>query len=204
MTSQTGKTRVDVRRALIGGVLAVGLMSGFGASTAFAQPAEPTAPTTSDGSCTGADCSRQAEAAAAAAAGCAPDDTKCAAAANAPKRVNADQVLSAIHQQYNQGDGGGQISVLIDDVMKLRQQGFRPSSGNAEALLVAMDRRPNQTPLVDALRSTLAYQRKLQSQTAMSGGGTGGSTPQAPSWAPVPGQDNSQFLPPQWDINPYD
>ncbi len=121
MTSQTGKARVDWRRAIIGGVLAVGLMSGFGASTAFAQPAEPAGP----GSCTGDDCARQAEAAAAAAAGCAPDDAKCSAAANAPKRVTADQVAHGDHQQqYSQGDGGGQISILIDDVMKLRQAGF--------------------------------------------------------------------------------
>jgi len=118
--------------------------------------------------------------------------------------VNADQVLAAIHQQYSQGDGGGQISALIDDAMKLRQAGFRPSNGNAEALLVAMDKRPNQTPLVDALRATIAYQRKLQTQSAMTESSTGGSTPQAPSWAPVPGQDNNQFLPPQWDINPYE
>ncbi|WP_006246134.1 hypothetical protein [Mycolicibacterium tusciae] len=199
MASQTGKARVDWRRAIVGGVLAVGLMSGFGASTAFAQPAEPPGP----GSCTGDDCSRQAAAAKAAAAGCAPDDAKCSAAANAPKRVNADQVLMAIHQQYNQGDGGGQISVLVDDAMKLRQLGFRPSNANAEALLVALDKRPNQTPLVDALRATVAYQRKLQTQTAMAGSGQGGSTPQAPAWAPVPGNDNSQFLPPQWDQNPY-
>jgi len=199
MTSQTGKARVDWRRAMIGGVLAVGLMSGFGASTAFAQPAQPAGP----GSCTGDDCTRQAEAAKAAAAGCAPDDAKCSAAANAPKRVNADQVLMAIHQEYSQGDGGGQISVLVDDVMKLRQAGFRPSNANAEALLVAMDKRPNQTPLVDALRSTIAYQRKLQTQTAMAGSSQGGSSPQTPAWAPVPGNDNSQFLPPQWDMNPY-
>lgn len=192
MTSQTGKARVDWRRAVVGGVIAVGLMSGFGASTAFAQP------------CTGDDCSRQAEAAAAAAAGCAPDDTKCAAAASGPKRVNADQVLTAIHQQYSQGDGGGQISTLIDDAMKLRQAGFRPSNGNAEALLVALDKRPNQTPLIEALQATVAYQRKLQTQTAMAGSGQGGSTAQLPDWAPVPGQDNNVFLPPQWDINPYD
>lgn len=200
MTSQTGKARVDWRRAVVGGFLAVGLMSGFGVSPAFAQPAEPAGPSAADGSCTGADCSRDAEAAAAAAAGCEPDDTKCSDAANAPKKVNADQVLMLIHEQYRQGDGGGQISVLIDDAVKLRQQGFRPSNGNAEALQAALDQRPHQTPLVEALRSTVAYQRKLQAQAGMSGGSVGGSTP---SWAPVPGEDNNQFLGPQWDINPY-
>lgn len=179
MTSQTGKAHVDWRRALVGGVLAVGLMSGFGASTAFAQPADPTeqpAPR----SCTGDDCSRDAEAAAAAAAGCEPDDKKCAAAANAPKTVNADQILMAIHQQYQQGDGGGQISILIDDAVKLRQQGFRPSAANAEALQDALDHRPNQTPLVEALKATIAYQRKLQAQQQMS------AQQQGPVAGPVP------------------
>jgi hypothetical protein len=204
MTSQTGKARVDWRRALIGGVLAVGLMSGFGVSTAFAQPAEPAGPSATDNSCSGDDCTRAAEAAAAAAAGCEPDDKKCADAVNAPRRVNGDQVLMAIHEQYHQGDGGGQISKLVDDAMNLRTQGFRPSNANAEALLAALDARPNQNPLVEALKATVAYQRKIQMQAAMSGGSTGGSTPQAPSWAPVPGQDGNQFLPPSWDINPYD
>jgi hypothetical protein len=203
MTSQTGRARGGWRRAIVGGVLVVGLMSGFGVSTAFAQPAEPAGPAAADGSCTGDDCTKAAEAAAAAAAGCEPDDKKCSAAVNSPKRVNADQVLMAISQQYQQGEGGGQISKLIDDAMTLRQQGFRPSNGNAEALLVALDRRPNQTPLVDALKATVAYQRKLQAQAAMSGGGTGGSTSQAPAWAPVPGEDYNQFLGPEWEINPY-
>jgi hypothetical protein len=164
MTSQTGKAPVDWRRAIIGCVLAVGLMSGFGMSTAFAQPAEPAGPSAADDNCTGDDCTREAEAAAAAAAGCEADNKKCSDAANAPKKVNADQVLMQIHEQYNNGDGGGQISKLIDDAMSLRMQGFRPSNANAEALLDGLDARPNQTPLVEALKATLAYQRKLQAQ----------------------------------------
>jgi hypothetical protein len=180
MASQSGKTRVDWRRAIVGGVLAVGLMSGFGASTAFAQPAEPAGPSAPDDNCTGDDCTREAEAATAAAAGCEPDDNKCAEAANTPKRVNADQVLTLIHEQYRQGDGGGQVSKLIDDAMKLRAQGFRPSSANAEALQDALDARPNQTPLVEALKSTIGYQRKLQAQAQMS------QQEQGPVAGPVP------------------
>jgi hypothetical protein len=51
--------------------------------------------------------------------------------------------------------------------MKLRMQGFRPSNANAQALQEALDDRPNQTPLVEALKATLQYQRKLQAQQQM-------------------------------------
>lgn len=178
MTSQAGNADVKWRRAIVGGVLVAGLMSGFGVSTAFAQPAEPTDP--APRSCTGEDCSRDAETAAAASAGCEPDDKKCADAANAPKRINADQILMTIHEQYRQGDGGGQISKLIDDAVKLRQQGFRPSNANAEALQAGLDARPNQTPLVEALKSTIAYQRKLQAQQQIA------AQEQGPVAGPVP------------------
>ena len=100
--------------------------------------------------------------------------------ANAPKRVNSDQILMALHEQYSQGDGGGQMSILIDDVMKMRAQGFKPSNANALALQDAMDARPNQSPLVEALKSTLSFQRKLQAQQQMS------AQQQGPVAGPVP------------------
>lgn len=53
--------------------------------------------------------------------------------------------------------------------MKLRQQGFKPSQLNAAALADALERRPNQTPpLIEALKSTISYQRKLQAQAQAS------------------------------------
>ena len=173
MTSQTGNERVDWRRAVIGGLataaVAAGLMTGIGAPTAFAQPAEPAGPSVADdNNCTGDDCSKDEAMAAAAAAGCEEDDKKCADAAAEPQKVNADKVLSQVYEEYRQGDGGGQISVLIDDVMKLRAQGFRPSGGNAIALEDALAHRPNQTPLVEALKATVQYQRKLQAQSQLS------------------------------------
>ncbi len=71
MTSQTGKDRFDWRRAIIGGVssgaIAVALMSGFGVSTAFAQPADPATPSAADDNCTGDDCAKRDAAAPAAA-----------------------------------------------------------------------------------------------------------------------------------------
>jgi hypothetical protein len=167
MASQTGKDRAGWRHALVSGVLAMGLMSGFGVSTAFAQPAEPTN-TPAPRNCTGADCTRAAEAAKAAAAGCEEGDKKCSDSVNAPKRVNVDQILMTINEQYRQGDGGGQLSILIDDAMKLRAQGFRPSPENALALQDALTHRPNQTPLVEALKATIQFQRKMQAQQQMS------------------------------------
>ena len=48
--------------------------------------------------------------------------------------------------------------------MKLRAQGFKPSNANRQAITKALDHRPNQAPLIEALQETLAYQRKLQAQ----------------------------------------
>ncbi len=152
MRSQTGTTRDLCRRLVAGGAVAASLVTGLATPSAWAQPAGPTeteapAPTAqADGPtvpCTGQECHT--------------NDQK------APK-VSADAVLSQIYDEYRQGDGGGQISTLIDDAMKLRKQGFRPSNANAEALAAALDERPNQTPLVEALKDTLAYQRKLQAR----------------------------------------
>ena len=44
--------------------------------------------------------------------------------------MTADQALAIIHNEYALGDGGGQLSTLIDDVMKMRAQGFKPSNAN--------------------------------------------------------------------------
>lgn len=181
MTSQTGTERFDWRRAVIGGLasgaLAAALLSGFAAPTAFAQPADTTdteaADTRAPGeNCTGDDCAK-------------PVAGEVEAEGEAtPKKMSADEALSIISAQYAQGDGGGQVSKLIDDAMKLRARGFRPSSANAAALADALDRRPHQTPLVEALRETIAYQRKLQAQAEMSvveNGPVAGPVPVIPS-----------------------
>ena len=46
----------------------------------------------------------------------------------------------------------------------LRNLGFKPSKANKEAIAKALDNRPNQAPLIEALKETVAYQRKLQAQ----------------------------------------
>lgn len=163
MTLQTGKKCHDWRRVLIGGVasgaMAASLLTGIGVATAFAEPVE---------SCTGDDCAKAAPQVRAPGEGCTGDD--CAkpvageAVEAAPPAMSADQVLSIIYTEYAQGDGGGQISKLVDDVMTLRSLGFKPSNANAAALAEALNHRPNQVPLVEALKETLAYQRKLKAQ----------------------------------------
>jgi hypothetical protein len=175
MTSRTRSHREIWRRLFVGGIaggaLTAGLLTGVAAPTAVAQPTEPTVESEApqpqaEGPkkpCTGNDCNQDDEAA-------------------APK-VNADQVLSRIFEEYRQGDGGGQVSILIDDAVKLRKQGFRPSNANAVALAEALEDRPNQKPLVEALKETIAYQRKLQlraQQSAAASGPVAGPVPVFP------------------------
>ena len=130
----------NLRRAVVGSAMAATLLSGFGAATAFAEPGD---------SCTGAECAKN-------------DPATPNAQTGTPPPMTADQVLLIIQQDYDTGAGGGQLSTLIHDVLKLRAQGFKPSNGNKEALVKALDYRPNQQPLIDALKETLAYQRKMQ------------------------------------------
>lgn len=94
--------------------------------------------------------------------------TPAADATEAPEapQMTADEALSMVAQEYDTGEGGGQISTLIHDILKLRQQGYKPSNANREAITEALDKRPNQVPLIKALKSTLSYQRKLQAQAA--------------------------------------
>jgi hypothetical protein len=176
MTLQTGKNRYDWRRVLLGGVasgaMAASLLTGFGVSTAFADPVE---------SCTGADCAKT-------------DPAGAAAQADAPPAMTADEALAIIAREYDLGEGGGQISTLIHDVLTLRAQGFKPSNGNRAALVEALDQRPNQGPLVEALKETLAYQRKMQAlqQNAVGPqqGLTLGQTPLPPGVPRDPGNPN--------------
>jgi hypothetical protein len=173
MTLHTGKNRLDWRRVLIGGVasgaIAAGLLTGFGESTAFAEPGE---------SCTGADCAKTDP-----------------AGADTPSVMTADEALAIIARDYDLGSGGGQLSTLIHDVLTLRAQGFKPSNANKQAITKALDYRPNQTPLIEALKETLVYQRKMQAlqqnAVAPQQGLTLGQTPLPPGVPPDPGNPNN-------------
>ena len=129
MTLQTGNLRRAVTGVLAGGAVAAGVMVGFGAPSALADPATPTTPT----------------------------DT--------PSAMTADEALAIIDKDYDTGAGGGQLSSLIHDVLKMRALGFKPSNANKDAITKALDYRPNQAPLIEALTETLKYQHKLQALT---------------------------------------
>src|SRR5215213_9881817 len=178
MTLQTGKNRYDWRRVLIGGVasgaMAAGLLTGFGVSTAFAEPVE---------SCTGDDCAKT-------------DPAGATAQADARPVMTAVEALAIIARDYDLGEGGGQLSTLIHDVLTLRAQGFKPSNANKQAITEALDHRPNQAPLIQALKETLAYQLKMQAlqQNAIApqqGGFNIGQTPLPPGVPPEPGNPNN-------------
>jgi hypothetical protein len=124
-----------------------------------------------------------------------------------PPVMTADEVLAIIDRDYDTGAGGGQLSTLIHDVLKLRALGFKPSNANKEAITKALDYRPNQAPLIEALKETLAYQRKLQAQMQNANAGQqpgynfgvgqpppGMGPTQPPGVPPDPGQNPGVFI----------
>ena len=73
-------------------------------------------------------------------------------------------VLDDLSEEYAVGSGGGQMSNLLKATLKLRAMGFRPSKANLTEISTAMTYRPNQLPLIGALKDTIAYQQKLKAQ----------------------------------------
>jgi len=92
------------------------------------------------------------------------DDTASPTDTEPTPTMTADQALAIIEQDYDTGAGGGQLANLIHQVLVLRNAGFKPSNANKVAIQEALDKRPNQAPLVEALKETLAFQRKTQAQ----------------------------------------
>jgi hypothetical protein len=164
--------RLDRRRAvrsgLAGAAIAVGLVAGFGSPAALADDTETTA------------------------------DAGASPASQTGTPQTADEVLAIIARDYDLGAGGGQLSTLIHDVMGLRAQGFYPSGSNKNAIVKALDYRPNQKPLVDALQETLAYQRKLQARAQNADTGQQPAfnfgVGQPPGVPPNPGQNSGVFI----------
>jgi hypothetical protein len=121
--------------------------------------------------------------------------------------ANAD-VLDDVGGKYMEGAGGGQISNFVKEALTLRAQGFKPSKGNLEALQAGWDYLPNQSRLVDALKETVSYQRKLQAQmqnqvnpNQQPGFNIGGGQPPPgmgpalpPGVPPGPGQSPGAFI----------
>ena len=74
-------------------------------------------------------------------------------------------VLDDLAEQYGIGAGGGQLSNLLKVSMKLRAMGYKPSQAYLDKISTAMDYRPNQLPLIGALKDAIAYQAKIKAQT---------------------------------------
>jgi hypothetical protein len=90
--------------------------------------------------------------------------TAVAAAAAAAATAATGDVLDQLAEEYAVGAGGGQLSNLLKLSLKLRSMGFKPSKQYLDELQAAMKYRPNQLPLIDALKDTIAYQQKLKAQ----------------------------------------
>jgi hypothetical protein len=88
----------------------------------------------------------------------------------APAPAQAD-VLDDLAQEFSVGSGAGQVANLLKATLKLRAQGYRPSKANLQEITEALDYRPNQKPLIDALTDTLAYQTRIKAQSQMIQGG---------------------------------
>ncbi len=87
-----------------------------------------------------------------------------AAAASAAAASQPGDVLDQLAEEYAVGSGGGQLSNLLKTSLKLRAMGFRPSKQYLDEIKEAMTHRPNQLPLIGALKDTIAYQQKIQAQ----------------------------------------
>ena len=117
--------------------------------------------------------------------------------------MTADQALAIIARDYDLGAGGGQLSKLIDQVLALRAKGVRPSPASRLAIVAALDKRPNQTPLIEALQATLVDQRQQISRAGISPAGGAPAVavpgsphaPMGPAWGPGNPMDRSDDTP---------
>lgn len=86
------------------------------------------------------------------------------AAATGKTAAATGDVLDQLADEYAVGSGGGQLSNLLKISLKMRAMGYKPSKQYLDELQAAMNYRPNQLPLIAALKDTIAYQQKLKAQ----------------------------------------
>ncbi len=87
-----------------------------------------------------------------------------------PGIARAD-VLDDLGKEFSTASGAGPIANLVNQSLKLRAMGFRPTEGQLDSITQAETYRPNQTPLIKALQETVAAQSRLQSQAQTLQGG---------------------------------
>lgn len=114
----------------------------------------------------------------------------------APAPAHAD-VLDDLADEFSMGAGGGQVANLLNATLKLRSQGYRPSRANLQEITEALDDRPNQKPLIEALTDTLAYQTKIKAQSQLvAGSQNANSAVMGAGQMPSDGRMGSQGYPP--------
>ena len=165
------------RRGLLSSIAGVGVAIGAVLGSAGHSLADPTLVPTPTPTPTVA-----AEGGAAAGA-----TTAAAAAAAAAATAAAGDVLDQLAEEYAVGAGGGQLSNLLKLSLKLRAMGFKPSKQYLDELQAAMKYRPNQLPLIDALKDTIAYQQKLKAQMEILSGAQSQGAATGAGAAPGPG-----------------
>lgn len=91
-----------------------------------------------------------------------------------PVTAHAD-VLDDLANEFTTAQGEGPIPSLLNQSMRLRGAGYNLTNGETAEIQAALTRRPNQTPLIGALKDAVAGQTKRmkQNQLAQSAGQPG-------------------------------
>jgi hypothetical protein len=82
---------------------------------------------------------------------------------SAPGLARAD-VIDDLANEFTTASGGGEIPSLLHQAIKLRGAGFKPTSGELAAIQDSLKYRPNQTPMIGALKAAVAGQTHRQAQ----------------------------------------
>lgn len=90
---------------------------------------------------------------------------------SAPGTARAD-VLDDLAQEFTTAAGASPVSALLNQSLKLRASGVKPTGAELTAVQDALKYRPNQTPMITALKDMIAGQthRLEQAQAAAKGG----------------------------------
>jgi hypothetical protein len=93
---------------------------------------------------------------------------------SSPVTAHAD-VLDDLANEFTTAQGAGQIPSLLNQSLRLRGAGYNLTNGEMAAVQDAVTRRPNQTPLINALKDAVSgqTQRMKQNQIAQSAGKQG-------------------------------
>lgn len=155
--------RGSVLTGLAGVTTALGLVIGTAATT-HATPSTSPSPTPAQSPSAPSAQSPSSQSTRSTPAPTTPTATTAATAAAAAATATGGDVLDQLAEEYAVGSGGGQLSNLLKISLKLRAMGFKPSKPYLDELATAMDYRPNQLPMIDALKDTIAYQQKIRAQ----------------------------------------